>query len=47
MQVLGLTHKLLSRHQLYVINAYDSLKIILSHVLKVSIQQEIFPDSLK
>ena len=30
-----------------IIDAYDSLKNILFHVFKVSIQQGIFPDSLK
>ena len=30
-----------------IIDAYDSLKIILLHVFKVSIEQGIFPDSLK
>ena len=30
-----------------IIDAYDSLKNILFHVLKVSIKQGIFPDSLK
>ena len=30
-----------------MINAYDSLKNILCYVFKVSIKQEIFPDSLK
>ena len=30
-----------------IIDAYDSLKNMLFHVFKVSIQQEIFPDSLQ
>ena len=30
-----------------IIDAYDSLKNILFHVFRVSIQQGIFPDSLK
>ena len=30
-----------------IIDPYDSLKNILSHVFKTSIQQRIFPDSLK
>ena len=30
-----------------IIDAYDSLKNILFHVFKVSMQQGIFPDSLK
>ena len=30
-----------------IIDVYDSLKNFLFHVFKVSIQQEIFPDSLK
>ena len=30
-----------------IIDAYDSLKNILFHVFKVSIQQRIFPDSIK
>ena len=47
MQVVGLIHKLLSRHRLLIIDTYDSLKIILLRVFKVSIQQGIFPDSLK
>ena len=30
-----------------IIDPYDSLKNILSHVFKTSVQQRIFPDSLK
>ena len=30
-----------------IIDAYDKLKNILFHIFKVSIQREIFPDSLK
>ena len=42
-----LSSNIIDAYDSNIIDAYDSLKNILLHVFKVSIQQGIFPDSIR